>query len=101
MHKHDGKVLVSWGTVSLRYLNEDAWYWHTEEENGEGYGVFDNDELIFSSCDEDEAAIRYECELLGYSQYSQDRPPKLLFTHEGRIPTMLAKVAKDLDEMFK
>jgi hypothetical protein len=25
----------------------------------------------------------------------------LVYTHEGRIPKMLAKVAKDLDEIFK
>jgi hypothetical protein len=100
MHKYDGKVLESWGTLSVRYLNEDAWYWHTEEEHEEGYGVFDNDELIFSSCDEYEARVHYECELLGYYQYSQDKPPKLLYIHEGRIPKMLAKAAKDLDEML-
>jgi len=84
MHKHDGKVLESYENLSVRYLNEDAWYWHTEEENKEGYGVFENDELVFSSTDEDEARLHYELELYGYSQYSQDKPPKLLFTKKGR-----------------
>ena len=100
MHKYDGKVLESWDTLSVRYLNEDAWYWHTEEEHEEGYGVFDNDELIFSSSDEYEARVHYECELLGYSQYSKEKPYTLLYTHEGRISAMLAKAAKDLDEML-
>ena len=99
MHKYDGKVLESWGTLSVRYLNEDAWYWHTEEEHEEGYGVFDNDELIFSSSDEYEARVHYECELLGYSQYSNNGAT-LVYTHEGRIPKMLAKAAKDLDEIM-
>lgn len=100
MHNHDGKILESWGTLSVRYLNQASWYWHTEEENEEGYGVFDNDELVFSSCDEYEARVWFECELLGYSQYTNSAPPTLEYTHKGRIPSMLAKAAKDLDEML-
>lgn len=100
MRKHDGEILESWGTLSVRYLDETDWYWYTEEENETGFAVFDNDEIIFKSCDEYDARVRFECELHGYSRYSQDKPPKLMYTYAGRIPIMLAKAAKDLDEIL-
>ena len=85
MRNHDGKVLESYENLSVRYLDEDDWYWYTEEENEDGYAVFEDNNIIFKSCDEYEARVHFECLLHGYSQYSDEKPPKLLFTVKGRL----------------
>jgi hypothetical protein len=46
--------------LTVRHLTRAEWYFFTEEENQDGYGVFCDAELIYSNCDPMEASYFFD-----------------------------------------